>query len=271
MTPEHLPKISLVTPNYNGARYLQETLDNIASQAYPNLQHIVIDGGSTDESLAILKRNADRFSYWVSEPDEGMYDAINKGFTQADGEIFCYLNGDDLYLPGVLHKVAAVFRNQPFELLTGDTDLIGVEGELLYRLRTPSMSIRQAEWLGRVPFNQQSCFWSPKAFAAVGGFDTSYRLAADSKFFYAVLQLPNAIWVHLPEQLGCFRLHDETLSSTQVEKHREETLRMEEEMGVAANTVEEKIRRLMIESLFKIKNINKYLRYTLMGKKADND
>lgn len=266
-----LPKISLVTPNYNGAKYLQETLDNIAAQAYPNLQHIVIDGGSTDDSVAIIKRNAHRLAYWVSEPDNGMYDAINKGFSHADGDIFCYLNGDDLYLPNVLKRVASVYQTEPFDLLTGDTELIGSEGELLYRLKTPAMSIQQAEWLGRVPFNQQSCFWSPSAFAAVDGFDTSYRLAADSKFFYAVLQLPNARWIHLTEPLGRFRLHDDTLSSTQMQKHREETLRMEKEMGVIADNPMLKLRRLAMELRFKMKNLNKYLRYNLMGKKAKND
>lgn len=271
MKPDSFPRISLVTPNYNGAKYLQETLDNIAEEAYPNLQHIVIDGGSTDDSVAIIRRNADRLAYWVSEPDDGMYDAINKGFERADGDIFCYLNSDDLYVPGTLRKVAKVFDTQPFDLLTGDVELIGSEGELLYRLRTPAMSIRQAEWLGRVPFNQQSCFWSPSAFESVGGFDTSYRLAADSKFFYAVLQLPNARWKHLPEPLGRFRLHEDTLSATQLEKHRLETLRMETEMGVNVDGPLKRMRRLAMEVLFKMKNIDKYLRYNLIGKKLSDD
>lgn len=271
MTSESFPKISLVTPNYNGARYLQETLDSLADQNYPNLQHIVVDGGSTDGSIEIIKANSSRLHYWVSEPDQGMYDAINKGFAQADGDIFCYLNGDDLYCPNVLQKVAAAFLSQPFDLLTGDTELIGPQGELLYTLKTPSMSVRQVEWLGRLPFNQQSCFWSPEAHRKVGGFDTSYRLAADSKFFYAILQLSGVKWTHLSEPLGKFRLHDDTLSATQLTNHKKETLRMEDEMGVAADSFLKKTLRFATEAQFKGKNIKKYMRYNLMGKKEADD
>lgn len=270
MSDSNWPKISLVTPNYNGAKYLQETLDNIRSQGYPNLQHIVIDGGSTDESVAIIQKNESNLDYWVSEPDKGMYDAINKGFEHATGDIYCYLNADDLYTPGSLIKVAKAFQTNKFTLLTGDTELIGAESELLYQLRTPKMSVKQVEWLGRLPFNQQSCFWSASAHRAVGGFDTSYRLAADSKFFYAILQLSDVKWLHLPSFLGRFRLHDETLSHTQDEKHRLETVRMEKDMGVHSDGAAKKLRRLTMEVLFKSKNIKKYLKYDLLGKNLDN-
>lgn len=107
------PKISIVTPNYNGGKYLEETIKSVLSQNYPNLEYIVIDGGSTDNSMEVIEKYKEQLHYYVSEPDNGMYEAVQKGFDQSTGEIMAYLNSDDLYSAKALFAVAKTFNQFP--------------------------------------------------------------------------------------------------------------------------------------------------------------
>jgi hypothetical protein len=107
------PRISVVTPSYNQACFLEICIASVLSQEYPELEYIVIDGGSTDESVEIIKKYQERIAYWVSEPDNGQSDAINKGFRQATGAVVAWLNSDDFYLPGALTAVAEAYRSAP--------------------------------------------------------------------------------------------------------------------------------------------------------------
>ncbi|KAF2333123.1 glycosyltransferase family 2 protein [Flavobacterium daemonense] len=103
------PKISIVTPNFNGEAFLEKTIESVLSQNYPNLEYIIIDGGSTDNSVAIIKKYASQLAYWISEPDKGLYDAVQKGFEKSTGEIMAWINSDDLYHPKALFAVAEIF------------------------------------------------------------------------------------------------------------------------------------------------------------------
>ena len=105
------PKISIVTPNYNGAAFLEETIKSVLNQNYPNLEYIIIDGGSTDNSIDIIKKYDDNLSFWVSEPDNGLYDAIQKGFDKSTGEIMAWINSDDMYARGAFSMVSEIFSN----------------------------------------------------------------------------------------------------------------------------------------------------------------
>ena len=107
------PRISIVTPSFNQAPYLEATLKSVLDQNYPNLEYFVIDGGSTDGSLDILRRYADRLTGWVSEPDHGQMHAINKGFSHATGEIMAWLNSDDMLCPWALQTVGHIFKDLP--------------------------------------------------------------------------------------------------------------------------------------------------------------
>ena len=108
---QNWPKISIVTPSFNQADYLEATILSILNQNYPNLEYIIIDGGSTDNSVEIIKKYADKLTFWVSEPDNGLYDAVQKGFKQSTGGIMAWLNSDDLYHPNALKTVAEIFNS----------------------------------------------------------------------------------------------------------------------------------------------------------------
>ena len=106
-------KISIVTPSFNQGQFLESTILSVLDQDYPDLEYIIIDGGSTDNSLEVIRKYTDRISYWVSEPDEGQSHAINKGWSMATGDIIAWINADDVYCPGAFSLVAKAFENNP--------------------------------------------------------------------------------------------------------------------------------------------------------------
>lgn len=109
----NFPKISIVTPSYNQGQFIEQTITSVLDQNYPNLEYIIIDGGSTDNTIEVIKKYQDRLSYWVSEPDQGQTDAINKGFAKCSGDIFNWLNSDDYYEPNALDQIAKLFLSKP--------------------------------------------------------------------------------------------------------------------------------------------------------------
>lgn len=184
-----LPRISIVTPNFNQARFLEETLRSVLDAGYPNLEYIVIDGGSTDGSVDVIRRYADRLAYWISEPDEGAYDAINKGFERSTGEIMGWLNSDDLFVPWALRTVGIIMRDVPqCEWLTTLNKVVFDEGGDVRLNRMRGYSRRsflegrhvfgvQDSWGG---VQQESTFWRRTLWARAGGrLDTAFGLAAD--------------------------------------------------------------------------------------------
>src|SRR5437660_7841664 len=108
-----LPRVSIVTPSFNQGPFLEETIRSVLLQGYPDLEYIIIDGGSTDDSVEIIRKYEKWLAYWVSEKDSGQTHAINKGFARSTGEIYAYLNSDDVYLPDALHNIASFFDKQP--------------------------------------------------------------------------------------------------------------------------------------------------------------
>lgn len=196
----HIIKISLITAAYNSHSTIVNALESVFCQTYSNVELIVIDGGSTDGTLEILQRYADKISIFVSEPDNGIYDALNKGIRYASGDVVGFLHADDLLADShVLSRIAAGFSNHNVSAVYGDLQYVFKDD--------PSRIIRY--WKAG-EFNQRklSFGWMPphptlyvrrSLFEKVGSFDTHYRIAADYEFILRLFSLPGFNPLYIPE------------------------------------------------------------------------
>jgi glycosyltransferase involved in cell wall biosynthesis len=212
-----LPSISVITPSYNQGAYLEETLRSVLGQRYPNLQYLVIDGGSTDDSVGIIRRYEAHLAYWVSEKDRGQVEAINKGLARADGEVVAFLNSDDVYLPGALLAVGDHFRRHPgCEWVCGETLFFG-EGFPTCRppVRTPRSAAHCLSWAYKAA--QPGMFWERAILDR--GFDERWPYDFDHEMYVRLL-LAGRVCDHLPLPVAGYRLHPG--SKTVAENHRQE-------------------------------------------------
>lgn len=201
-----LPRISIVTPSFNQVQYIEETMKSVLSQDYPYLEYLVIDGGSTDGTLDILRRY-EAYLHWVSELDKGQADAINKGFKQATGEIVSWLNSDDLYLPGVLHQVANYFSQHPeVDVVYGDYHLIDQAGRLLLTRREISFDYNILLY-GLNYISQPATFFRRDIFDRVGYLDDTLHYGLDWEYWLRIAS-HGGRFAHLPHSLAATRWHN---------------------------------------------------------------
>jgi glycosyltransferase involved in cell wall biosynthesis len=199
------PKISIVTPSYNQGAFLEKTILSILNQNYPNLEYIVIDGGSTDGSVEVIRKYQKYFTYWVSEPDEGQADAIQKGFKKSTGEILAWLNSDDMYLPGTLSAVAGIFRSDStIDLVYGNGYYVNVEDRILGDARFTPFHFPTLLYSGTMM--QAASFWRRVAYLRVGGINKIYQFCMDYDFLLRIAKSGKA--KHFRQYLSCFRIHD---------------------------------------------------------------
>lgn len=193
--PEHIPlssavppKITVVTPSFNQAPYLEACLSSVLSQQYPNLEYIVIDGGSTDGSVDIIRAHETNLAYWISEPDSGHADALNKGFDLSTGEILCWLNSDDMQAPWALSTVAEIFMQFPsVEWIQGWNGFWTKQGIMVHPMKNPKNIYSYLTWNYHW-IQQESVFWRRSLWDKSGGqINPDYRLLVDvelwSRFF----------------------------------------------------------------------------------------
>jgi glycosyltransferase involved in cell wall biosynthesis len=209
-----LPRISIVTPCYNHAQYIEWTVRSVLLQRYPNLEYIFMDGGSTDGTQDIVAPYRDRFSHYVSERDKGQSDAIHRGFKESTGEIMAYLNSDDMLAPGTLHYVAEFFAKHP-------------NVDVLYSHRCTVDSANKALWYWILPKHnnylmmrwdlipQETTFWRRGLYEKVGPIDPQYRFAMDYELFIRFMREGT---LHRTNRfLGAFRQHDSAKTSQLLE------------------------------------------------------
>jgi glycosyltransferase involved in cell wall biosynthesis len=232
-----LPRISIVTPSFNQGRFLDETIRSVLDQNYPNLEYFVLDGGSSDESVEVIKRHAGRLAGWVSEKDKGQYDAVNKGLARSTGEVMAWLNSDDKYTPWALSVVGEIFANFPeVQWLTSlfplhwdgagravncnQTDGFSrrafYRGENIPRIGAPGKLVTHF-------IQQESTFWRRSIWEkAGGGIDASLPLAGDTELWAKFYQHADLYGVATP--LGGFRMHGDQKTSHRMLAYIEESI-----------------------------------------------
>jgi glycosyltransferase involved in cell wall biosynthesis len=210
------PLVSIITPSFNQAHFLSETIQSVLSQDYPALEYIIVDGGSTDGSVEIIKQSADKLAWWISEPDQGQTDAINKGFAHAHGEIFAWLNSDDTYQPGAITQAEESLLSHPeAALVYADANLIDDQGNIIGRF--PSRQTDLPRLLqGSVHIPQQTTFFWSRFWKQVGPLDPSFHFAMDYDLWVRLAKL--APLIYIPQLWANFRLHGEGKSATMDER-----------------------------------------------------
>ena len=205
-------KISIITPSYNQGKFIEETLLSVLNQNYPNLEYIVIDGGSTDNTLEIIKKYEDRLSYWVSEKDSGQSEAINKGFRKATGDIIGWLNSDDILMPGALHRIAQALTEGQLDFVNGHTVVIDEESNIL----TSHITLKQKKWYARRGIyyvNQPAMFWKREILDKVGYLKEDFHTEMDKELLIRIFENNYKIG-QLPEYIAGFRLHNQSKSAS---------------------------------------------------------
>ena len=199
-----LPRISIITPSFNQGQYIEETILSVLGQGYPNLEYIIIDGGSTDSTKDVIAKYQDRITYWVSEKDNGQSDAINKGLKRATGEIVAWLNSDDTYLPGALHEVAKQFVDHPSAgIVVGNVrnDYADGHSDVHNNIFEP------VDFISRVAIHQPGVFWKRELNERFGYLDPSFYYLMDQELWVRIFF--NTECIKTDKVLAAFRIHDE--------------------------------------------------------------
>jgi glycosyltransferase involved in cell wall biosynthesis len=194
--------VTIVTPSYNQARYLEATIRSVLEQDYPHIEYLIMDGGSTDGSLGIIRKYASRLAGWVSAQDRGQTDAINKGFARARGEVLAWLNSDDTYEPGAVASAVAFLRDRPeVGLVYGDANYIDESGYACGRFPAAQTDYRRLR-RGYVHIPQQAAFFRAELWRQVGPLDPSFYFAMDYD-----------LWVRIAARSGLHYLRGQTLAN----------------------------------------------------------
>jgi glycosyltransferase involved in cell wall biosynthesis len=212
-------KLSIITPSFNQGKFLEETIRSVLDQGYEPLEYIVIDGGSMDESISVIRRYEKHLAYWESQPDRGQVHAINKGLARATGDIFAFINSDDVYLPGAFQAAVSHFEKNPdCEWLCGDTVMFG-EGRAseLIRAKVPESAAHALSWAYRAP--QPGMFWRRELVSS--GFDEQWNYDFDHDLYVRLL-LDGRVCEHLPVAVAGYRLHDASKTVAESKRFDEE-------------------------------------------------
>lgn len=207
------PRISVVTISYNQAEFLEASIRSVVLQKYPNLEYIIIDGGSTDNSVEIIRRYAEHINFWCSEADKGPAAGLNKGFAKATGDLFAFLNADDMYLPHTFRRMAQLSaRHLAADVIYGDGYLTDSAGVLRKPTYSDAWDLRRLAY-GTCVLVQPATFFTREAFLRTGGFNEQHKSFWDAGL-WVDLALAGASFKHVNEFLAVFRLHADSITGS---------------------------------------------------------
>ncbi len=209
------PRVTVITPSYNQAAFLEQTIQSVLDQAYPNLEYMIVDGGSTDGSVEIIRKYADKLAWWVSEKDSGQGEAINKGFARASGDLVAWLNSDDLHLPGMIAAAVEAFEAHPEAgLVYGDVLSIDGSGQPINLMKFKPYTL--ADLMEFRIISQPGVMMRREILAQAGFLDQSYHYLLDHELWLRMARL--AGMVYIPRQLAAARFHAAAKNLSQTTK-----------------------------------------------------
>jgi len=205
MNQNDRPLVSIVTPSFNQARYIEATIQSVLSQDYPRIEYLIVDGGSTDGTVEIIKQYEGRLAWWVSEKDQGQTDAINKGFGRARGQILAWLNSDDTYEPGTVSAAVKYLLDHPdVGMVYGDCNFINDDGRVIGKFGSAQTDYRLLR-RGYVHIPQQTMFFRAEWWKHLGPLDPSFYFAMDYDLWTRLAAHTELKYV--PQTWANFRLH----------------------------------------------------------------
>lgn len=251
------PKISIVTPSYNQAQFLERTILSVLNQNYPNLEYIISDGGSTDGSVEIIKKYEKYLAYWVSEKDKGQADAIRKGFNYSTGDVLAWLNSDDIYVPQVLFYIMKIFKSDNcINMIYGNDYLINKDDEIIYKRRSIPFNLNTCIIVGGI-LEQVSTFWKKNIYQKAGGINPNYIFCMDLDLFIRIEKIAKIKYIS--EFLACARQHERSKSSLIQDIHLQERGKISNEyLGISRNS-------LKFKFFYNVYNIRRLIIYIFRG------
>jgi glycosyltransferase involved in cell wall biosynthesis len=210
-------KISIITPSFNQGEFIEETILSVLNQNYDNIEYIIIDGGSSDNTINIIKKYEHKIKYWISENDDGQTDAINKGFERSSGDILCWLNSDDVYLPGTIQNIVNYFNTNPtIDVVYGDLEIIDKSGLVLGIKKVIPYSFRSQLFTASL-IPQPSSFWRASVTNRIGILNENYHYQMDYEYFVR-MGAYNLNFGIIKKSLTQFRLHVGSKTITEYKK-----------------------------------------------------
>ena len=238
-----LPRITIVTPSYNQGRYLEQTIRSVLDQGYPNLEYIICDGGSKDESVDIIKKYSDKLAYWCSEKDRGQSHAINKGFERATGDLYAYINSDDYFMPGAFERVAKAYQ-EGGQFIVGWSQYLEPNGD--FRPYGWKQHTEPADWLATNPIPQQSSFWSAQLWKQLGPFREELHYSFDYEYWLRIRFKADVKPWTVNQCLAVFRLHGASKTMSGATPFDPEDARLRKEYGIYLSGSERRFVRMMV-------------------------
>ncbi|MBL8100359.1 MAG: glycosyltransferase [Anaerolineales bacterium] len=215
--------VSIITPSYNQAKYLEQTIQSVLTQAYPNIECIVIDGGSNDSSVEVIKKYQDKLAYWVSEKDNGQAHAINKGFEKANGEIVAWLNSDDYYLPNTINQVVKTFEENPNAVLVyGNMLAVDENGKTFNTLNYKQLTLEDLICFQII--GQPAVFFRKSALQKTKGLNLDFHFLLDHLFWIEITQ--HGKMLHVNQTWSAARYHAEAKNRAKAAEFGAEAFRI---------------------------------------------